>query len=341
MEDYVRALDYKREAHQPADIWRPTLPESFRLCVVVGSSGSGKTRLLAGLPGAALVGVTDGAKSLRDIAEEQENTTERIYAMGLRSFPSWFRPVDALSTGERFRADVGVGLGSHVKVDEFTSSLDRICAAACAKGLVAVVNQEQLTGVVLATCHRDVATMIEADVLVDTDARTVTVAARLPRFVMRPYQLEWKKVTRAAWEGDREHHYLTETMNKACKCYEFYVAGIPVAFLSTLQLMGKKQCRQESRLVVKPFAQGLGFGARASDIVAKHETETLGIQYYAKTLHPALGVYRNNNPASWTPTRWNGRANTDAPNSKVMRTTDSRAKVDTIKMYFCHKFVVS
>jgi ABC-type ATPase with predicted acetyltransferase domain len=53
----------------------------------------------------------------------------------LNSVPSWYKPYQVLSNGEKFRADLARKLKSNTVIDEFTSVVDRTVAKAASVSL--------------------------------------------------------------------------------------------------------------------------------------------------------------------------------------------------------------
>lgn len=81
------------------------------------------------------------------------------------------------------------------------------------------------------------------------------------------------------------------------KCYVGKYDDIPIAFVAVLPSMGHKGIKRESRIVVLPDYQGVGFGSAMSDGVAKLYIES-GLRYTSTTSHPGMIRYRNKSD-SW------------------------------------------
>jgi ABC-type lipoprotein export system ATPase subunit len=65
--------------------------------LIVGSSGSGKSTLLKSLDSTVLN--IDHDKSIIEQFSSVEEGERLLIAVGLRSIPTWFRPVNTLSNG--------------------------------------------------------------------------------------------------------------------------------------------------------------------------------------------------------------------------------------------------
>ena len=65
------------------------------------------------------------------VKEVANEAIDKLTAVGLNSVPSWVRPYEVLSTGEKFRADLSRRLKDNAVIDEFTSVVDRNVAKSC------------------------------------------------------------------------------------------------------------------------------------------------------------------------------------------------------------------
>lgn len=157
----------------------PILPrqQDFHIGVIVGASGSGKSQLLAKFGGETPV-EWDPNRSIVSHFESAEEGMERLYAVGLNSVPVWRLPYHVLSNGQQFRADLARRLAPGARVDEFTSVVDRNVAIAASKAIATWVRRNDVKGLVLATCHRDVIEWLQPDWTIDTDAGEFIVGER-------------------------------------------------------------------------------------------------------------------------------------------------------------------
>jgi len=163
------------EFHLTAEL--PVELDSWKVGVVVGSSGSGKSSIGQELEKEGYYGWTSTGKRwkskpiLEEIEGNFDEVTGVLTTVGLGSVPAWLRPYSVLSNGEKFRADSARLLRSKhsaVVVDEFTSVLDRTVACT---GSAAFVRAWRKRGgqVVLLTCHHDILDWLEPDWVFDTD----------------------------------------------------------------------------------------------------------------------------------------------------------------------------
>jgi GNAT superfamily N-acetyltransferase len=238
---------------------------------------------------------------------------ELFTAVGFSSPPSWLKPYEVLSGGERFRCDLaralskGLGAGDWgppksqsqdpsphpplVVFDEFTSVVDRtvakICSAAIAKGIRRGSIRCRFVAV---TCHYDVADWLEPDWVVDMS--TCELYRRCLRWEnplwRRPrIELEIHRCEMAAWQLFRRHHYLSGELPRGSRCYLTTWEGVPVNFCATAAVVGRRNHRRFARIVTLPDFQGIGVGMRAVGAIAElHRAE--GHRINVTSSHPAL-----------------------------------------------------
>jgi hypothetical protein len=109
-------------------------------------------------------------KSILSHFESPDEAINKMGAVGLNTIPSWYKPYQVLSNGEKFRADVARKLKSNAVIDEFTSVVDRNVAKAASVSLSRYIKNNDIENIVLSTCHRDILEWLEPDWVIDTDA---------------------------------------------------------------------------------------------------------------------------------------------------------------------------
>lgn len=150
--------------------WKlPTkLPKKFKLGVIVGSSGSGKSTLLKQF-GIEEQPQWDSSKSIISHFDSPDDGINKLSSVGFNTIPSWYKPYDVLSNGEKFRADLARKIKSNAVIDEYTSVVDRTVAKAASVALSRYIKNNDIENVVLSTCHRDIVDWLEPDWVIDTD----------------------------------------------------------------------------------------------------------------------------------------------------------------------------
>lgn len=280
----------------------PLLPDDFKIGVIVGASGTGKSTLLSDF-GKPVEHAWD-KRAICDHFESPQDAQAKLFAVGLTSVPTWLKPYNVLSNGEKFRADLAVSLHSDAVIDEYTSVVDRNIAIAASKSLRKYVNANDVQRLVIVTCHRDVIPWLEPDWIIDTDAGAYVIEPKeclhRPEMVVEVFEVQY-----SAWELFAKHHYLTADLSQAARCVLAVVNGSPVGFVGTLTLPSGTvfNAYRESRLVTLPDYQGLGIGPRLSDYVANGYTRE-SKRYFSKTAHPRLGEYRERS-SEWRGTSTN------------------------------------
>jgi ABC-type ATPase with predicted acetyltransferase domain len=150
--------------------WKiPTkLPNTFKIGVIVGSSGSGKSTLLKHF-GQEEQPIWDSNKSIISHFDSPDDGINRLGSVGFNSIPSWYKPYDVLSNGEKFRADLARKLKTGAVIDEYTSVVDRTVAKAASIALSRYIKSNDIHNIVISTCHHDIVEWLEPDWVLNTD----------------------------------------------------------------------------------------------------------------------------------------------------------------------------
>jgi len=311
----------------------PPIPSEFSIGLIVGPSGSGKSSLLKTFGDEVLVGWgTD--RAICSHFSSAEDAQHRLSAVGLNSIPTWMRPYHVLSTGEKFRADLSRRLTNGAVIDEFTSVIDRNVAKACSYALRRYCDDEGLKGVVLASCHYDIAEWLQPDWIFDTSTGRLTGRGSESR---PSINLEVVPCSNEAWTMFSHHHYLSHKLNPAARCWLVLWNDIPIGFSSALAFPNGniKKAWREHRTVVLPDYQGLGIGVRVSEAVGQMFVDQ-GCRYFSKTSHPRMGGYRNASP-KWRPTSKNGKARSDYDLTKKTK-EDGHKMRHAERVCYSHEF---
>lgn len=280
------------------DIDLPIDEFDWQIGLIVGPSGTGKSTIAGRIfPDADIHrGFTWSRKPIIDQLGPRapfNDAAAALSAVGLGSCPSWLRPFEVLSTGERFRAEMARLLlegGGEVCVDEFTSALDRKVARIAAHAFGKAWRRRG-GRFVAATCHHDVTDWLLPDWVLDT-ASWKFARRRLRR--RPPIELEIRECNWSMWKVFEPHHYLKLPPMACATCFVGYVAGEPVCHVGIATTTGVKSARM-CRLVVMPEWQGAGVGMRFLNHLA--ERYYRGRNRYGKRLtslihtsHPGLAA---------------------------------------------------
>lgn len=328
------AFDYEFEGQStfyPYELPKDALGD-FSIGVIVGASGTGKSTLLSEFGEEDDVEWNDN-KAVVSHFDTPQQGIEKLSAVGLNSIPTWCKPYNVLSTGEKFRANLARKLGSSTVIDEFTSVVDRNVAKSASVALSKYAKRNEIKGIVLATCHKDIIPWIEPDWVVDTDAGTLYFNGR---YLQRPkISIKIFRCSHEAWSMFKEHHYLDKSINKAAHCFLATWNDIPVGFASALAMPNPyiENGWREHRTVVLPDFQGMGIGSRLSNGVAQIYLDR-GKRYFSRTAHPKFGKYREASDG-WVATSKNLVKRDDVDNSNLYNDW----MVDTERVCYSHEYV--
>lgn len=309
----------------------PALDFDWQIGMIVGPSGSGKTTLARQMFGTQYIERIEWPpdRAVIDCFGELpiHQVTGLLTSVGFSSPPSWIKPYQVLSNGEKFRCDLARalnsdsvrgnqnGAGTHrpfVVFDEFTSVVDRnvacIGSAAVAKG---VRNGQIRCRFVAVTCHYDVLQWLEPDWTIDMATREFIhydddepdtcnlkpeTSPLQRRRLRRPIiELQLHRCRTAAWRSFARHHYLSASLSNMARCYVALWHGEPVSFCAMLPVIGKRKHWRISRIVTLPDYQGVGIGMRVVEAVADlHRAD--GNRVNVTASHPALIAHCRRSP---------------------------------------------
>lgn len=338
--DYVRdAYDLdigERNAVEIPVNFNPDTMTGWNVGLICGASGSGKSVIINRLGGASEARF-DNAKSVignfENIAPEE--AAKVLCAVGLSSVPTWVRPFNVLSNGERYRAELAWILahakdGETIRIDEYTSVVDRNVAKAMSHALQKYVRANGLK-IILAACHYDIIEWLRPDWIYDLNKGGVLERGDcLPRptISLRIYRTEPD-----TWRIFKKHHYMSQELNEAATCFVAEWDDRPVAFCAVLPLPNGalKNAVRESRTVVLPDYQGIGIGSTLTDTIGGIYAAS-GYTLYSKIVNPALGLHRERSPL-WAATGHNEKSR------DLDSFVDSNGRRYFSRKSYCHKYI--
>lgn len=285
----------------------------WNIGVILGSSGSGKTTILKKIGDIKTIKFDEEKPLISNFDWlEPSDATLVLTSMGLSSVPTWLRPFHTLSNGEKYRATLAYLVssakeGEVILVDEYTSVVDRDVAKAMSFALQKYIRRENKR-IILASCHYDILEWLMPDWTCSPQKGGVLERGEWLRQGRPQIELQISRVEYDTWNIFKKHHYLTEDVSKSCKFFLFEWNGKPIAINAVIpQPSGHfKNGVRESRIVVLPDYQGLGIGYKISEFTAAIYKQS-GYRYFTKTVHPALGKYRNKIKNIWKGTSKNGK----------------------------------
>lgn len=167
--DFDVKLEHSNE-HFVGDI---VYPNDWNIGVIVGGSGTGKSTIAKEVFSEQFInGFEYKAESVIDDMPNcsVNDITKMFYAVGFGSVPSWLKPYNVLSNGEKMRVDLARALleKEFVVFDEFTSVVDRqVAQTACIAVNKAVKRLNKKF--VAVSCHYDILDWLQPDWVFDTN----------------------------------------------------------------------------------------------------------------------------------------------------------------------------
>jgi len=271
----------------------PIEERNWNVGLIVGPSGSGKTLILENQFGR----VEDYKWLSRSVVDDfpndsMENIARVCQSVGFNTIPSWLRPYNVLSNGEKFRVEMARRLLSGDKsgavpiiTDEFTSVVDRQVAQITSHAVAKYVRSNNMK-FVAASCHYDIIPWLQPDWIIEPGS---PLKFQWRELQSRPkLNISISRVKYETWHLFSKYHYMTPELNKAARCYGLFVDGRIASFSSVLyrpharvsDIMGL------SRSVTLPDWQGLGLALVLSNTLGA-AYKTLGKRLHSYPSHPA------------------------------------------------------
>jgi len=309
----------------------------WQIGVVYGGSGSGKTTILKNF-GTIKEVEFDSKKALISNFDwlSPSDASILLGAMGLSSIPTWLRPFQVLSNGEQYRAKLAYLIGSAkenetILVDEFTSVVDREVAKAMSFSLQKYIRKTNKK-IIVASCHFDIMDWLLPNwtysPLKERVERHDYLRQSRPKINLQVSRCESK-----TYDLFKKHHYMTQAVNKAFKflLFEWNEKPIAIAVIGMQTSGGISNAYRDSRIVVLPDYQGLGIGTSVSNFIGGI-CKNIGYRYFTKTIHPALGEYRNSHLSLWKPTMYNGK-------QRDKKREDKKYLNYQFRKSYCHEYI--
>lgn len=166
-------FDVKLEHSEEHFCGKIDIPNNWNIGLIVGASGTGKTTIAKELYNQDIIsGFEYKEKSVIDDMPKSVKVDEiekMFYSVGFGSVPSWLKPYNVLSNGEKMRVDLARALleKDFIVFDEFTSVIDRqVARTACIAVNKAI--RETNKKFVAVTCHYDIIEYLQPDWIFDT-----------------------------------------------------------------------------------------------------------------------------------------------------------------------------
>lgn len=149
------------------------IPKKWNIGVIVGGSGTGKTTIAKEIFGDQYI--TNFQYSADSVIDDMpktniDNITKMFYSVGFGSVPSWLKPYNVLSNGEKMRVDLARAMleRDFVVFDEFTSVVDRNVAKTACIAINKAIKKTDKKFVAI-SCHYDILDWLQPDWVFDTN----------------------------------------------------------------------------------------------------------------------------------------------------------------------------
>tara|TARA_R100000655_G_scaffold15550_10_gene34430 strand:- start:410 stop:1024 length:615 start_codon:yes stop_codon:yes gene_type:complete len=157
------------------------LPTHWKIGLIVGNSGTGKTTIAKELfKDAYVTNFNYKAETILDDMPENasvDDITKIFNSVGFSSPPSWLKPYSVLSNGQKMRVDLANALLKDDKLivfDEFTSVVDRNVAKIGSYAMQKAIRKSDKQFIAV-TCHHDVQDWLLPDWIFNTDSMTFQI----------------------------------------------------------------------------------------------------------------------------------------------------------------------
>lgn len=287
--------DLENNAIEERFVGNIDLPNEWQVGLIVGNSGTGKTTIAKELfPDAYITNYQYNHDSLLDDMPKDVSVSDiskTLTSVGFASIPSWLKPYNVLSNGEKMRVDLARAILENkdlIVFDEFTSVVDRNIAQIGSFAMQKAIRRTNKKFIAV-TCHFDVEDWLLPDWVFDTNSMTFRICEgqkkNRPKCNLEIYETKQKDYY---WSIFRKHHYLSHSHNNAGRVFVATLNGWICAFSSILSFPHpkKKGFYKGHRTIVLPDFQGLNIAG----IMTKYICELLkkeGKGYITTTSNPA------------------------------------------------------
>ena len=252
--------------------------KDWQIGLVVGKSGTGKTTIARQLFSDLIIEnyeyISDSVLDDMPKICSVQDICKAFNSVGFSSPPSWLKPYNVLSNGEKMRCDLARAILSDndtFAFDEFTSVVDRNVAKIGSLAMQKAIRKTDKKFIAI-TCHHDVEDWLMPDWVFNTDTMTFHFfdgeqKKNKPKINIRIHETKEKKYY---WRMFSKYHYLSHSHNNAARVFILIVNDEIAGFCSVLPFPHPKLKNhwKEHRTVIFPDYQGIGLGGVLSDNVA-------------------------------------------------------------------------
>lgn len=306
------AFDLEKEQIEERFVGDINLHDEWTIGLIVGNSGTGKTTIAKELfPDSYITNFSYNHETILDDMPQKKSVhdiTQTFNAVGFSSPPSWLKPYQVLSNGEKMRCDIARAILSDEKLfvfDEFTSVIDRNVAKIGSFAMQKALRKTKNKKMIAVTCHFDVEDWLLPDWVFNTNDMTFRLCEgqkkNRPNIRFAIYEVKENK--EKLWKKFARYHYLSHSFNKAAHTYIATVNDEIAAFCAILPFPHPiaKDVWKVHRIVVLPDYQGIGLGVMFNDFIGQKYIDE-GEKYVIVTSNPAF-IHSMSKSNKWIATR--------------------------------------
>lgn len=166
-------FDIQNEHSNEHFVGNINIPDEWNIGVIYGKSGTGKSVIASELFGDKIKNYKYNDCAVIDDMPQNVSVDEiskAFYSVGFGSVPSWLKPYNVLSNGEKMRVDLARSIleDDFVVFDEFTSVVDRqVAQTACIAINKAIKKMKKKF--IAVSCHSDILEWLQPDWVFNTD----------------------------------------------------------------------------------------------------------------------------------------------------------------------------
>ena len=240
---------------------------NWNIGVITGLSGAGKSTLAKEIAKQYNIKVIEknewnNDSIINNFKGNIDEVLDFLTKVGLNTQPSYLKPYNILSNGEKMRCDVAKAIfeNDFVIIDEFTSVVDRHIAKIICMCIKKLLNKYSNKKIIFVSCHKDFLEWLEPSWHYDLDTQTFTKDIPWQRPKMEFYITKGQK---ADWELFRQYHYLNH--NLASNTTNIFLLlnenQDKVGFIAFRVFPHPRIALEKiHRLVILPDYQGIGLG---------------------------------------------------------------------------------